>query len=64
VSRAEWENLLQSYRAAIADLDSAVRRSRRLVGKEFQEEHQRIEDAKHACEKARRALTDYLGRDE
>lgn len=62
MQREEWNQLLQNYRVAVNYLDSVVKHSRRLMGKEFEEEHQRIEEAKKACEKARRALGEYSAR--
>jgi predicted DNA-binding protein (MmcQ/YjbR family) len=56
----EWDKLMQEYRASVEELNTAVKRSRRLVGKEFEEEHQRIEDAKRRCENARQAMLGYL----
>jgi len=60
VSRAQWDRLVQAYRLAVGELDSAVKRASRLVGKEFEDEHKRIEQAQKACEKARRDLNDFL----
>jgi hypothetical protein len=55
---------MQDYRTAVDHLDSLVKRSRHLMGKEFDDEHERIEQAEKACERARRAMHDYLGRGE
>jgi hypothetical protein len=55
----EW----QDYRSAVQELDAAVKRPRRLLGKEFEEEHQRIEAAEKTCEAARRVMLAYLRSD-
>ena len=56
----DWTKLMQAYRDAVQDLDSAVKRARRLVGKEFDDEHRRIDEAQNACDRARGALSEFL----
>lgn len=56
----EWDRLMREYRDAVQELDSVVKRSRRLLGKEFEDEQKHIETVQKKCEAIRRAMREHL----
>lgn len=51
---------MREYRDAVQELDSVVKRSRRLLGKEFEDEQKHIETVQKKCEAIRRAMREHL----